>query len=154
MTPDTDFPSRWLGLREALLILAGRVTPIEVEAVRPHGRQVLLKARGINSPETARVWRGATVAVLPTQVAPLRHGQHYVFEVLGLRVETEDGTILGTIAEILRTGSNDVYVVRGPGGEILVPAIDSVVIAIDVTGGKVVVRPLAGMLEGRGAHAG
>lgn len=128
---------------------AGKVTPVQLEKVRPHGDQFLVKVRGIDSVDAANAWRGADVAVLRTQVAPLDPGQHYVFEVLGLRVETEAGEVLGTVAEIIRTGSNDVYVVRGAHGEVLVPAIASVVITVDVAGGRVVVRPLAGMLEGR-----
>ncbi len=153
VTPDTDFPSRMPDLRAVLFVKAGRVTPVHLDGVRPHGREFLIKARGIDSIDAANRWRGAEVAVLPTQVAPLSPGQHYVFEVVGLRVETEQGEVLGTVAEILRTGSNDVYVVRGTRGEVLIPAIASVVITVDVPGGRLVVRPLAGLLEGRSGHA-
>ncbi len=149
VSPDTDFPERLLSLREALFVKEGVVTPIGVETVRPHQEQFLLKARGIDSRDAAATWRRAALAVLPAQAAPLSEGQHYVFEILGLRVETEAGEVVGTVTEVLRTGSNDVYVVRGPQREVLVPAIASVVTAIDIAGGKLLIRPLAGMLEGR-----
>ncbi len=149
VTPDTDFPERVPQLREALLVKAGTITPIIVEAARPHRDRFLLKLRGIDSLDAADLWRGASLAVLPTQAAPLPRGQHYVFEVLGLRVETEAGEVVGTVIEVLRTGSNDVYLVRGARGEVLVPAIASVVTAIDIPGGRLVIRPLAGMLEAR-----
>jgi 16S rRNA processing protein RimM len=47
---------------------------------------------------------------------------------------------------VLATGGNDVYVVRGEQGEILVPAIDDVVRDVDVTAGRMVVEPMEGML--------
>ena len=49
---------------------------------------------------------------------------------------------------MLRTGANDVYVVAGPLGELLIPAIADVVQSIDLAAGRVVVRPLPGLLPG------
>ena len=60
---------------------------------------------------------------------------HLVYEIVGLEVVTEDGKSLGRVSEVLSTGANDVYVVDGPSGETLIPAIASVVEAIDVAGG-------------------
>ena len=144
--PETDFPDWLLQLREVTLRLDSASFRAGVQSVRPHGTGVLLKVEGIDSPEAASRWRGAAVAVLRDQAAPLEAGRHYVFEILGLRVLTEDGRVLGTVAEVLRTGSNDVYVVRGAGGEVLVPAISTVVMRIDVPGGRMVIRPMEGML--------
>ena len=60
---------------------------------------------------------------------------HLVYEIVGLEVVTEDGKSLGRVSEVLSTGANDVYVVDGPSGETLLPAIASVVEEIDVAGG-------------------
>ncbi len=60
---------------------------------------------------------------------------HLVYEIVGLEVVTEDGKSLGRVSEVLSTGANDVYVVDGPSGETLIPAIASVVEEIDVAGG-------------------
>ncbi len=149
VTPDTDFPERIPSLRDALLIRDDAVTDVVVESVRPFGKQFLVKVQAVDSPEAAAAWRGASLAVRPEQAAPLPAGQHYIYEVLGLRVETEAGELVGTVVEIIRTGSNDVYVVRGARGEVLVPAIASVVTAIDVASGKLLIRPLTGMGAGQ-----
>jgi 16S rRNA processing protein RimM len=71
-----------------------------------------------------------------------------VHDIVGLTVEAEDGRRLGQIQEVLRTGANDVYVVAGPLGELLIPAIADVVQSIDLEAGRVVVRPLPGLLPG------
>jgi 16S rRNA processing protein RimM len=149
VTPDTDFPERIPSLRDALLIRDESVTNVVVESVRPLGKQFLVKVQEVDSPEAAAAWRGASLAVPSEKAARLPAGQHYIHEVLGLRVETEAGELVGTVVEIIRTGSNDVYVVRGAGGEVLVPAIASVVTAIDVAGGRLLIRPLAGMGAGQ-----
>lgn len=147
--PDTDFPDRLTSLREVVLVKDGHPTPTRIETARRHGTHVLVKALGIDSPEAAQAWRGAELAVPRAQAVPLPADQHYVFEVLGVRVETENGEVLGTVTEVIRTGSNDVYVAAGRDGEVLIPAISSVVRAVDVAAGRMVIRPLPGMLERR-----
>lgn len=149
MAPDTDFPDRLPALREVVLVKAGRALAARVTSVRPHGGDVLLKVEGIDTPEAASAWRGAQVTIARAEAMPLDPGRHYVFEVLGLRVETEDGQPLGTVTEVLRTGSNDVYVVTGHQGEVLVPAISTVVVEVDVAGGRIVIRPMDGLLAPR-----
>ncbi|HXF83021.1 MAG TPA: ribosome maturation factor RimM [bacterium] len=148
VAPDTDFPERLTMLGQAVLIVEERTEPVRIEAVRRAGDAVLVKIAGIDTPEAAARWRGAALAVPRELAAPLPAGRHYVGEVLGLRVETEDGDALGTVAEILRTPAHDVYVVRGA-REILIPAIASVVLRIDPAAGRIIVRLLPGLLEDR-----
>ena len=68
-----------------------------------------------------------------------KEGEYFHFQLIGLNVWTVSGDELGEITEILETGSNDVYVVAGPEGEVLVPALGHVVIDIDVLGGLMTV---------------
>ena len=70
---------------------------------------------------------------------PPQEGGYVHYQRIGLRVRTVDGEDLGEIAEILETGSNDVYVVAGGAGEILVPALSKVVRQIDIPAGLMVV---------------
>ena len=58
---------------------------------------------------------------------------------IGLRVEDTAGQTLGRLAEVLSTGSNDVYVVRGERGEVLLPALDDVIRQVDLPGGRILV---------------
>ncbi|MEX0783613.1 MAG: PRC-barrel domain-containing protein, partial [Dehalococcoidia bacterium] len=61
-------------------------------------------------------------------------------ELIGLRVVTVEGRELGVLKDVLQPGANDVYVVEGPEGELLLPAIGEVVVRIDVGEGVAVVR--------------
>jgi 16S rRNA processing protein RimM len=144
--PETDFPERLPMLGQAVLVADERSEPVRIEAVRRAGDAVLVKVAGIDTPEAAAPWRGAALAVPRELAAPLPEGRHYVFDVLGLAVETEAGEALGTVDEILRTPAHDVYVVRGR-REVLIPAIASVVLRIDTAGRRMVIRPIPGLLE-------
>ena len=76
----------------------------------------------------------------------LPEGVYYHYQILGLQVVTDDGRALGTVAEILKTGANDVYVVRGEAGEILLPAIESVIRRVAPAEGTLTVHLIEGLL--------
>lgn len=102
----------------------------EIEAFRP-GVKPRLKLRGVYTREEARDLRGAEIAVPLDEAAPLPDGSYYGVELIGVRVEACSGEQIGVLREVLSTGSNDVYLVRGRDGEVLVPAIPDVVQAFD-----------------------
>lgn len=147
VAPETDFPERLAGLREAYLIRGGRPSPVIVEAVRQTADAVLVKIAGVATPEAAGAWRGALLAVPREAAAPLPEGRYFVFDVIGMAVATDGGDALGVVEEVIRTPGNDVFVVRGPRGEVLVPAIASVVLAVDAGSRRIVIHPLPGLLD-------
>jgi 16S rRNA processing protein RimM len=67
---------------------------------------------------------------------PLSEGQFYHYQIMGLEVRTTAGEVLGRVEQIISTGSNDVFVVRGPRGEVLIPAVDVVVSSVDPAAGR------------------
>mgnify|MGYP003329698387 FL=1 len=78
---------------------------------------------------------------------PLPEGEFYRFEIEGLKVFNDTGKYYGVVEEIVETGSNDVYVVRGEGKEWLIPMIDSVVQTIDLEQGKLIFHCVEGLFE-------
>jgi 16S rRNA processing protein RimM len=141
VVPVTDFPERLLALDAAVLVGRGTARPMRVEAAQRDGTGVLMKFAGIDTPDAARELKGATVQIPASQAVPLPPGQFYVFEVVGLEVYTQEGTRVGEVVNVIQTGSNDVYVVRPPEGpEILLPAVDSYVLEIDLAAGRLIAR--------------
>lgn len=142
VVPVTDFPDHLLALKRVVVVQGGAARPARVERAEAAGRFVLMKLAGIETPEAADALRGATLRIPPNEVHPLPPGQFYIFQIVGLRVRTPEGSVVGQVTDVLRTGSNDVYVVRsGDGREILLPAVGGVVLAIDVEAGEMVARP-------------
>jgi 16S rRNA processing protein RimM len=116
----------------------GKKGKYAIVSARPHKKGGLLKLEGINSIDEVNAWRDAEVFLQTANLKGLDEGAYYWFQVIGLKVVTVDHKFLGKITNIIRTGSNDVYVVRNQSEELLIPAIESVIVEIDLD--KQVVR--------------
>ena len=135
--PLTDFPERFTALRE---VMVGDEL-LHIESVKPQGKNFLMRFREYAVREDAQKLTGRLLTVARAEAAPLDDGEYYVFDIVGLTVYDEEDNELGTVEDVLRTGSNDVYAVRSEDGrEILIPALRKVVRAIDVAGGRMTVR--------------
>ena len=105
---------------------------LEVEWARAQGPSALLALRGVNDRRRAEELAGWDLFVEKEALPQLESGTYYWDELIGMEVYAADGSRLGRLASIFRTGSNDVYVVAEAGRELLVPALRTVVTAIDV----------------------
>jgi 16S rRNA processing protein RimM len=106
-------------------------TPYSLTRRHIHQSILLIAVEGCNDRTTADTFRGEMVAVKFKDAAPLKPGEFYHHQIIGREVVTDGGEGLGKVAEIITTGANDVYVVKGDGGEVLLPAIKSVILSID-----------------------
>lgn len=111
---------------------ARRCTILEWRMARS---RVLMQIESCRDPSEAELLRDYEVLVPRQWFPPLPAGEYYWFEIEGLAVYAGDGQMLGTVTDIIHTGSNDVYVVSQDGRETLVPALRNVVRAIDLAGG-------------------
>ncbi|MEO6197705.1 MAG: ribosome maturation factor RimM, partial [Dehalococcoidia bacterium] len=103
-----------------------------IERVNTSGRQLRLKLIEINDRETATAHRGQYLILAEADLGPAGEDRYYRFQLIGLNVVSTDGDPIGEITDIFATGSNDIFVVKGPRGELLIPAIDDVVQSIDL----------------------
>jgi 16S rRNA processing protein RimM len=134
----TENPDRFAGLEAVYVGPSHR--RYAVTGARPHQGRVLLLLAGVADRNAAERLRGQIVQVPMEEALPLEEGAYYYHEVEGLRVVDERGQELGLLAQVLATGANDVYIVRGPRGELLLPAIRDVILSIEPAQGRVVVR--------------
>jgi len=120
--------------------LGDEFAPFQVQHVRLHRNQVLLQLHGIEDIETAEDWRDAWVYIHVNDAIPLEEGEYYFYQLRGLAVINEEGEPLGTLVEILPTGANDVYVIKGNRGELLLPAIKDTILDVDLENRTMTVR--------------
>lgn len=139
----TDFPKRFARLKQ--VYLGNEARPVRLERSWLHQGDVILKLAGVDTPEEAAKLRFQSVQVPVSEAVKLRAGAYFHYQIIGLAAETSEGVALGKVTEILSTGGNDVYVVTGPEGEWLVPAIAQVVRSVDLAGGRLVVALMEGM---------
>jgi len=141
----TDFPDR---LKDGITVFLGLDhKPIEILSHRWHVNALLLSFADYNTPEAVATLTNQYVFVKAEDRPPLPDGEYYHHQIIGLKVVDEQGQILGTLTQILETGANDVYVVLPPqGAEILLPAIEDVILRVDLDLGQIVVRLMPGLL--------
>lgn len=134
--PYSDFPERVSSLRRVFLENGGTDKAYQVLYAFVHGRFWVLSLEGVTNPDEAELLRGALLKIPLAERVPLPEDSYYLDELIGLEVYTVEGRFLGHLCEVLQTGSNDVYVVdKGePGrgsGQVLIPALKTVVVRID-----------------------
>ncbi|HEX9017903.1 MAG TPA: ribosome maturation factor RimM [Anaerolineaceae bacterium] len=136
----TDFPDR---LRAGKTIYVGDAhQPVRIENVRGHNREMIIHLAGLHTPEDTAPYRNLIFYVKASELPALPEGEYYHHQLLGLAVLDAAGQPLGTLADILETGANDVYVVKtADGKELLLPAVDEVILSVDLARHAMTVRP-------------
>ncbi|KAB2954430.1 16S rRNA processing protein RimM [Heliorestis acidaminivorans] len=111
---------------------------------------VILSFQEITTMNEAEKLKDSYLIIPIEEVPPREEDSYYHFELEGLKILTEEGELLGQLHEIIETGSNDVYVVRKEDKsqkDLLIPALKSVVLKVDLQEGTMVVKLPEGLLE-------
>lgn len=146
----TDYPERVSELETLFLsrdIEGKDAKAYSVEAARLHQDYMLIKFKNVPDRTAAERLRDLYVLVDIEHAVPLEDDEVYLYELIGLTVKLEDGTVLGTLTDVMETGANDVYVVNSDThGSILIPAHDETVVEIDLDEEFIIVAPPPGTL--------
>ncbi|HHU50801.1 MAG TPA: 16S rRNA processing protein RimM [Firmicutes bacterium] len=149
VAPLTAYDGRWHELKRVLACSEREQIELTIENARFFRQFVLIKFCEIRTVEEAEQLKGLFLWIPKEERPPLPEGSYYLDELEGIRVYGESQEYLGTVTEVIPTGANDVYVLRGgPYGEILLPALKSVVLSVDLATGRMVVKLPAGLVEG------
>ena len=147
--PTTDSPDRFRSLKEVILETREGDLTLTVEKARPAKGMIILKFKGIDSINDIERLKGASLFVTRENAAPLTEGSFYIADLIGCRVETEEGRYLGDLRDVLPTGANDVFVVKDPekkdSREYLLPNIRDCVLRIDPEARLIVVHLMDGL---------
>jgi len=147
--PLSDRPERWKTLKQVVLVRGVDESPATVRQARAVDGRWLVSFEGVRTRQDAEALKGWTMTVPETDSPALPEGTFWVHDLVGRGVEAEDGTELGVIASVFRTGANDVFVIEGPEGELLFPALKELVLSVPADGGRLKVRVPPGLLECR-----
>ncbi|TMF49581.1 MAG: 16S rRNA processing protein RimM [Chloroflexi bacterium] len=143
----TDIPNRFSEL-DAVYV-GQQHTRHVIESVRPYkGEMIILKLANFDDANAAEALRNAELQIPLSKVAKLPPDSYYQHDILGLQVLTLGGKAVGTIVDIIVTGSNDVYVVKTlDGTQQLIPAIKDVIKQIDLIRRTMHIDPIPGLLD-------
>lgn len=146
--PTTDEPEKFKKLKTVTLKTEKEEREIKLQSVKFFKKMVIVKFEGIESPEDAYQYRGATLWIPRKEAVPLSQNEYYQADLIGLSVFAEDGEELGKLTDVLETGANDVYEVTLPDNRtVLFPAIKDCVKSVDLEAGRITVHVLEGLLD-------
>ena len=146
--PTTDSPDRFDTLTYVIARKGSHYTTLEPESARYFKNLVILKFKGIDSINDVEKYIGSELYVKHEDGAPLKDGEYYIADIIGMEAETEDGTVIGTVKDVLETGANDIYLLETEGGkEHMIPAVKEFITDIDVENNKMKVRLIPGLLD-------
>lgn len=140
----TEFPERLDAGKDIRVRDAnGSERKFHIDRSRDHKTGRVLKLQNVDSREDAESLRACEIVIAPEELNPLADGSYYVFELIGLRVVSEDGREWGKVADVLQAGANDVYITTTG---LCVPALKDVVAKIDLESGEMLIRAYPGLL--------
>jgi 16S rRNA processing protein RimM len=134
------------------VLAAGRTvylngTAHTIEQAKPHQAIYHVKLAGISNREGAAAFRGLYLEVPEADLPPAGKDAYYHYQLIGLRVETTTGEPFGRVDEVRSAGGNDVFVVRGAGREVLIPAVDEIVVEVSIAEGRMIIEVVPGLLD-------
>ena len=146
--PTTDDPRRFKRLKEIILDTGKEEKTLEIEGVKFFKQFVILKFKGIETPEEIGKYRQKSLYVTRENAVRLGKDEYFIADLMGLKVFDEEDTEIGVLREVLETGANDVYIIDlNDGRELLLPAIKECVLNVDVEAGKIQIHILDGLLD-------
>jgi 16S rRNA processing protein RimM len=141
----TDNPTRFEALSEVIVEVGGRRTLYRVERCSVASKGLLIKFKGVDDRSEAEKLKSGYLLVEAAKLPELEEGSYYLFDLIGMNVYTISGELLGEITDVQQYPANDVYIIEGEKGKLLLPAIRDVVKKIDVQNKRMEVELLSGL---------
>ena len=143
----TDRPDL-LGRRIRAVFVGKARAPHTIARAYEHKPGLLvLTLQGVADRDAAELLRGEEVYIREADAAPLAEGEYFVHQLYGLKVFGEAGEEIGGVREVINTGATDVLVVARKGQpDALIPVVKDFIVELDIPGGRVVIRPIEGLL--------
>ncbi|MCI9589973.1 MAG: 16S rRNA processing protein RimM [Lachnospiraceae bacterium] len=146
--PTTDDSERFLDLDQVTLDTGREQITLEIQNVKFFKNMVILKFKGYDNINDIEKYKGKDLLIHRDQAVELKEDEYFVTDLMGLKVVSEEGTVLGILKEVIPTGANDVYVVQPENGkELLLPAIKDCILNVDLEKGIMTIHLMDGLLD-------
>lgn len=147
VNPFTDDISQFEKLKSILVDKKSKLLEMQIEEVKYSKNQILLKLKGVDTIEEAEKYRNCYLKLPREKAKKLPPNTYFIADLIGLKVYTDEGNLLGTLEDIYNSGASDIYVVKDElGKQILLPAIKDVIKQIDLEEEKIIVHLIKGLV--------
>ena len=147
VVPLTDYPERFYDYDRLILERATGNEELAVEKVREHKGFIVLKLETIDDIGAADAIKDHLISIPITELPQLPEDRFYIFELKGLKVQTDTGDQLGEITAVSTDTGTDILQVKGEKRDYLIPVAREIIISIDQEEGIVTIKPIPGLLE-------
>lgn len=146
--PTTDDMTRFKKLKEVILVTEKTEKVLKITSVKFFKQFAILKFDGIDTLNDVEVYKGASLFVDRKNAVKLEKDEYFIADLIDLTVNDENGKELGTLIDVMKTGANDVYIVKNEEGrELLFPAIKECILNIDFKKKTMTVHVMDGLLD-------
>lgn len=146
--PISGLQDRFRRLRD---VYVGRTdadaVPEKVADVLIHRTSVLIRLDSVPDRTAAETLRGKILFVGEKDVVKPGRGSHFLHEIIGCEVVTEDGRKIGTVCDVVKFPAQDIWVVRDGEKEYMIPAVKEFIADVDIGQRRIVITPIEGLLE-------
>jgi 16S rRNA processing protein RimM len=143
----TDNVKRFSKLKTAFLKVKEEYIPVEIESVKYLKDFAILKLAGVNDMNAALKFKNEYLYIDRDHAIKPQKDSYFIADLIGMKVSTDEGIMLGEITSVFPTGSNDVYEVKSELGKlVLLPAIKDVILEVDVENKKMLVKLIEGLI--------
>lgn len=148
VNPDTDFPDRRFRAGNTLYRqVEGRPVALTIEDVRFHRDRPIVRFAGVTTISEAEALASLDLRVPETDLEPLPPGRYYHHELVGCRVETTGGRLVGTVSGIESGDGGDRLIVSVEADEVQIPLVDAICVRVDPASRRITVDPPDGLLD-------
>ena len=137
--PDTDDPGRFEELEFVYLKKGDSYEQLPVDEVSVREDGVYLRLNGAQTRDEAEKQRNWMLYVDRAHAVELGENETFICDLIGCKAVDTQGNELGKVTDVLQPGGNDVYVIKTPKGEMLLPALKHVIPAVDVEKGVIII---------------
>ena len=143
----TETPVYYLSVKLFFLENAGQLLPLNVFRILPSKKGWIILFEEIEDRNAAENIKGCRLLLPDEQLKPLESDEFFVHQLIGCRVEDQNGRFLGEVVDFLETGANNVYEVHNGESEFLIPDVPHVVLELNLEKQLIVIDPLPGLIE-------
>lgn len=145
--PTTDDIQRFKKLKEVILDTGKEYKTLNIQSVKFFKNMVILKFKEFDNINDIEIYKGKSLYVTRKNAVKLQKDEYFIVDLIGMQAVSEDGTLKGTIEDVMETGANDVYVIRlEDGRELLLPAIKQCILQVDMDKQTLTFHLLEGLL--------
>ncbi len=144
----TDFPDRFASLDTVTAIReSGERSELKIERFWFQNGRVILKFGGFDTVENAETLRNVEICIPEAEAVELQEDEFFDWQLAGCQVESLDGSAIGEVIQLMRTGGTELLVVKGEAKEYLIPFATAICVDVDIENKLIRIDPPEGLLD-------